>query len=172
MKKLLAVLLVLCMIFSLAACGGAKMTEESYSELKTAIDAESVIATNARVVTDSNGAKMLVADIQNNGDTTVSEIVVCFAAWNAEGAPMAIKTKRNPENEIFEFQMDVTDVSVEAGKTWSENKGLYLADDAPEIATAKVVIVSCKKGEEVYENPNYTAWKEAHFQQTLEEYMK
>ena len=102
MKKLLAVALVLCMIFSFAACGGDKPTEEGYNELNAAIGAESVIATNARVVTDSNGAKMLVTDIQNNGDSTVSEIVVCFAAWNAEGAPMAIKTARNPENEIFD----------------------------------------------------------------------
>ena len=177
MKKILAILLTLCLVFAFAACGQTEeekleAAKQAFNEFNTAVNSETVIATTARVITDSNGEKMLVTDIQNNGDTAVSEVVVCFAVWNAEGAPITVKTKRNPENTIYEFQMDVTGVTVEAGATWSENKGLYLAEGAEEIGFAKAVVVSCKKGEETYENPNYSAWKETYLEKTLEEYMR
>ena len=177
MKKLLGILLSLCMVFTFAACGETEeekleAAKQAFNEFNTAVNSETVIATNTRVITDSNGAKMLVTDIQNNGDTPVSEIVVCFAVWDTDGAPMPVKTKRNPDNSIFEFQMDVTDVSVDAGATWSENKGLYLAEGIAEIGFAKAVVVSCKQGEETYENPHYEALKETYLQQPLAEYMK
>lgn len=177
MKKLLAIALVLCVVFTFAACGQTEeekleAAKQAYNDFSAAVNAESVIATNARIITDSNGAKMLVTDIQNNGDKAASEVVVCFAVWDTDGAPMPVKTKRNPENSIFEFQMDVTDVTVEAGKTWSENKGLYLAEGIAEIGFAKAVVVSCKIGEDTYENPHYEAWKETYLQQHLTDYMK
>ncbi len=178
MKRLLAIVLCLLFVFSLAACGESEeerieAAKQAYTDFVTDYATESVQAVNARVITDANGDKMLVTDVQNNSQEAISEIILCFAVWDAEGASMPIKSHKNPENTIYEFQMDATGVTVEAGATWSENKGIYLSSDSPEVAFVKAAVVSYKKADgTTYENPKYSVWKETYFEKTLEEYMR
>ncbi len=178
MKKLLAILLVLCMVFSFAACKPSEeevyeSNKQAYTDFLADFNDESVLATNARVITDANGDKMLLSDIQNNSAEPISEIVLGFAIWNAEGAPMVIKSKRNPTNEIYEFQMEATNITVEANTTWNATVGVYLDASCGEIAYQKAVVVSYKKADgTTFENPLYSAWKETYLQQNLEDYMR
>lgn len=177
MKKLLAIFLCLCILFSLAACGQTEeerlaAAQQTYNELVTNSEAESVQALNARVVTDANGDKMLTADIKNSGTDAISEVILCFAVWDANGASMPIKSARNPENTIYEFQMNVVDVTVAAGETWSQNMGIYLAEECAEIGFVRATVVSCKIGDTVYENPHYDTWKEIYLEKNLEDWMK
>lgn len=178
MKKLLAILLCFCFVFSLAACGQteeekAESAKQAFAEFSAAINAESVAVANTRLITDANGDRMLTADIINNSEETVSEIILCFAIYDANGTPMVIKSMRNPGNEIYEFLLEVTDETVEAGATWSKNKGIYLDASCGEIGFQKAVVKSYKKADgTVYENPHYNAWKETYLQVNLDEYKR
>ncbi len=177
MKKLLAIFLCLCVLFSLAACGQTEeerlaSEQQAYNEFIANSEAESVQALNARIIADANGDKMITADIKNSGTDAISEVILCFAIWDANGVPMTIKSARNPENTIYEFQMNVTEVTVAAGETWSESKGIYLAEECGEIGFAKAVVVSYKTGDTVYENPHYDTWKETYLEKNLQDWMK
>ena len=178
MKKLLAVLLCVCFVFSLTACGQTpeeiyESNKQAYTDFLADFNNESVLAQDVRIVADANGDKMLMASIKNNKAEAVSEIILSFAIWDSEGNPLIIKTAKNPANTYSEFQMDVTGVTVEAGALWSENKGLYLDSGCGEIAFQKAVVVSYKNADgTVYENPLYSAWKETYLGKTLEDYMR
>lgn len=177
MKRFVAIMMCLCMMLSLAAC--APTPEEilaanmkAYEDFKADWNKEPVMAVNARVITDANGDKMLMADIVNNSDSDISEITLSFAAWDAEGNFVIIKSRNNPENAYREFQMDVGDVTVASGETWDANVGIFLADTCPEIAHVEAAVISCTMEESDYLNRLYEAWKQTYLEQHLEDWMK
>ncbi len=178
MKRLLSIFLCICFVFSLAACGQTEeekleSAKQAFAEFTTSLNSESVVVSNTRIVTDANGDRMLTADITNNSGEAVSEVILCFAIYDANGAPMVIKSMRNPNNEIYEFLLEVTGETVDAGATWSKNKGIYLDSTCGEIGFQKAVVKSYKKADgTVYENPHYSAWKETYLQVNLDEYKR
>lgn len=184
MKKLLAMIMCLCVILSLAACGTTPNTEEGSAEEGSVEQSyrdflsdfttkcQDIAAVNARVGTDAEGNKVLMADIKNAGNNEISNIVISFATWDADGNFITIKSRKNPDNTQAEFQVDLTNVSIPERSIWNADKGVYLDASCDEIAYVKAVVISCKNGEYDYNNELYAAWKETYLQQSLSEWMR
>lgn len=184
MKKFFAFVLTLCMMLSFAACGAEPSLEElspeellasnmqSYNDFMADWNRQEVIAVNARVEVDANGNRVLMADVENRSGEEVSNIVLSFAVWDAEGNFMIIRTQKNPGNTYPEFQMDVPGVTLAGGETWTADSGLFLADDFPEVAYVKAAVTSYTAGAAEHTNRLYDAWKESFLNQHLEDWMK
>lgn len=177
MKKFLAVVLSLCMAVSLVACAPSPEEQlasniQAYNDFMADWNDEEIIAVNARVWVDANGDRILVADVENNSAYDVSNIVLSFAVWDAEGNFMIIRTRKNPDNTYSEFLMDVPNVTLAPGETWVADAGLFLADDFPEIAYVRAAVVSCTTDTTEYSNRLYEAWTFTFLNQPLEDWMK
>ena len=173
MKRILAMVLCLCMALSLVACGGPAMDEtvseeERYGNFMSEWTVyQDIYAVNAQVFTDAEGNRALMADVQNETYDDLSNLVLCFAAWDAQGNFVTIKSKNNPANTEAEFQMELGDVTVPGRTIWNADAGIYLDPGCEEIAYVKAAVVSCKQGDTDYTNELYEGWKEVYLQQTL-----
>ena len=183
MKKIIALILCLCVMLSMAACSVIPEDELSPEELQAAneqafkdfradFEKESILAVNARVITDENGDRMLLTDIKNTSDQDATNIVLCFAIWDAEGNFLTILSRNNPTNTFSEFQVELGDRTVAAGETWEATAGLFLAEECPEIAHVEAAVISCNFGSTEYTNRLYDAWKETYLNQKLENWMR
>lgn len=179
MKRLLAMIMCLCVMFSFAACGTPSNMEEVSDEQRYrnfmsqfTTEYQDITAVNARVETDIEGNKMLMADVKNAGFNEISNVVLSFAAWDADGNFVTIKSKNNPDNTETEIQMDVTNVSIPERSVWDADVGIHLDDSCAEIAYVKAIVISCKDGDYEYSNELYTAWKDTYLQKPLTDFMR
>ena len=179
MKKIISTVLFVCIMLSFVACGPTMTPEEvlesnkqAFADFKADWNSQEVLAVNARVETDANGDRMLKTDVINNSDSAISVIVVCFAIWDTEGNFMPVQTRKHPDNTIPEFQMDLTDVTVAAGETWSDNLGVFLSEGCPEIGHVEAAIVSYNVGSTEQSVSLYETWKLTFLNQHLEDWMK
>ena len=177
MKKFLKIIVTLLIVISLTGC---KPEEEYISEeeiytnfISEWTSFQKVTTLNARVETDSEGNKMLMADIKNsNYEGKISDIVLSFATWDENGNFIIIKTKKQPENDKSEFQMNIDDIEISAGEIWKADKGLYLDENCNEIKYAKAAVVSYKENGKEIINDMYTGWKDTYLNRTLTSWMQ
>lgn len=181
MKKIIACLLCLCLAFSLTACGfggggyESEITdEERYTNFMTEwTEYPQVEVLNARVRTEEDGRRILMADVRNlYYEGVVSDITLSFAVWNAEGEFVIIKSKNTPDNTASEFTVDLPDVTIEAGKVWEADMGLYLDAACESIAYVKAAVVSYKLDGEETENEYYAGWKSVYLENPLTAWMR
>ena len=174
MKQILVIILCMCMVVCLSACG--KTEEEKladaqtqYRSFRTEWSDKDIKAINARVEIDDNGDKILMADVQNlNRYGNISNLVVSFATWDADGNFIILKTKKNPDNTQAEFTMTLDGVTVESGATWIADAGIFLSDSCPEIAHVEAALVSWNSEE----NSMYSDWKGYYLEKPYEDWMK
>lgn len=179
MKKIIACLLCLCLALSLTACDlGGVVEEVSEEERYTNFMTEwsqypQVAAVNARVHTEADGRRVLMADVRNLYiGTSVSDVTLSFAVWNAAGEFVIIKSKNTPDNTASEFTVDVPGVTIDAQSTWIADKGLYLDASCEEIAYVKAAVVSYKFEGVLTENEYYEGWKTVYLENPLTAWMR
>lgn len=172
MKRILAIIMLLCMLTSLIACSNGKTAEEALAENKQAIsdfkeslNTQHIVAVNARVVTDENGRRGLMADIENNmvDDIEINDLVIAFSAWDTSGVPLCIKTEKNPDYAGYIIEMAVDgDIAVSKEGSWIADCCIYLSENCDNIAYVEAIAVSGIICGETWENPCYSAWKETY----------
>ena len=178
MKKLIAIIMCLCVALSLAACSTAPTQEEleqSVADMKSDIDSQDIVAVNARVFTDGNNDKWLMSDIKNETaeGVYIGSLVIAFLAWDGNGAPVQIKTEENPENPYYCFEMTVgKSVAILKGATWTADIGLKLSEACDDIAYVEAIAVSGTINVEAWENPCYDAWYELYNGQILADWQR
>ena len=179
MKKLFAIIMCVCVVMSLVACATTPSTgdisdDQRYENFISQFSTEyqDITAINARVELDAEGNKIIFADIKNSGFDEISNIVLAFAAWDADGNFITIKSKDKPDNTAAEFQFNLPNVSVPERSIWSADTGVYLDASCEEITYIKAMVVSCKNGENDYNNELYNAWKDTYLQKPLTDIMR
>lgn len=175
MKRMMSILLCVILIMSFASCSNDTAASQEnakkiYAEFLEDVEKQEIVAVNARVVVLSDGKKALVTDIQNNtaNNEDIQEISVAFAAWDVEGNPIAIKTEDNPNNPSNVMEATVDDTTVPGGETWTATRGLFLHAECKHIAYVTSLVLSCKVGETLWENPIYDAWQGTYSELVLE----
>ena len=173
MKKNICLMLCFAIIFCFAGCGEQSPEKLAYDELINALEEQKVIAINPRVEQDSKGQKYITADVKNLSNVEVSEVVLAFAVWNYKGAPVIIKSMANPNNQNYEFQLNLPDdVKIPANEMWNGIGGVFLHKNCPSVKYVKAVVVSCKMGVRKFNNRHYKNWKKTFVNKTLEDWMK
>lgn len=177
MKKLIALVLTICTLLTLAACAPAVDPEaelaaekQAYAEFRADLEDEAVVAVNAGVYLNADDEKMLCADVQNNSDADITNFVLSYAVWNKMGRPIVIRTQNNPNNTESVFESTETAIEVKANSTWEADAGLKLADNLEEIAYVEVIVVSYTKDGQKVTNPLYSAWKETYIDRYLSDW--
>lgn len=182
MKRILAMVICLCMVTSFAACSRTKTEEEvqaekkqSVADLTQAVNAQNLIAVDKRVFTDENGIKWLLADIENKmtDEIKISQMVIAFLAWDADGIPVQIKTKNNPDSTYYLYEATVShDVIIPKGETWTADAGLQLAKECDEVSYVEAIAVSGIISGEEWKNPCYDTWYEIYHGQLLTDWQR
>ena len=168
MKKLLTMIVCLCIVVSLCACGTRQNNDESdldvqaYQEFLEEMNNCYIRAANARVVTMDDGTKYLTADIVNNSSHNISELVVAFATWDENGTPIFITTAENPKNTQNLIEMTLNDVSISSGETWHSDRGLFIAESSYGVEYVTAIVTSCKMDQSQWANTLYDSWKNAY----------
>lgn len=173
MKKALSIILVFCIVISLCGCFGMSDEEkkEKYDEFVASLKEKGVYASYVRIETDDDGNKMLMADITNDTDEDIHDIIISYAAWDSEGNPVIIKTPKNPDNTYSVFEVTLFNIETEAGETWQADMGLVISEECYNIAYLEAIVVSCSIGVTPWENDLYEKWQETYIGVTLEEWM-
>ncbi len=169
MKKLIALLMLLCLAVSLIACGPKLSDAEILESEKKAYDNfmadladEDLVAQNVRILTTEDGRRFLCADFKNNTSTDLKATNIKFslAIWDANGLPITIRSEKNPDNTMSIFEVDIPDLTIKAGEVWSATRGLALDPACKDIAYGQACVVSCTTAEGEKPNPLYEAWKQ------------
>lgn len=172
MQKILSAVLCIALVFSFTACS-KDPKQQAFEEFETELNAQKIIATDPRIEKDANGKKYITADVKNLTANRVSDVVLAFVAFNYKGDPVAIKTQNNPGNTNYEVRLTLPDeVDIPSGEIWNGVGGIFLSQYSPSVKYVKAVVVSCKNGNNKYQNPLYKQWKSYFVNKTLEDWMK
>lgn len=174
MKKILTMILCLCMIASLCACGteqngnGGGLDAQTYQAFLAEMNEFYIRAVNARVVTREDGTKYLTADIINDSSHNISELVIAFATWDENGTPINITTAEIPENTLNVIETTLDDVSISSEETWHSDKGLFIAESSYGVEYVTAIVTSCKMDQSQWTNVHYDTWKQAYINVLME----
>ena len=187
MKRILAIMMCLCMVVALAACGDfgdsyiedEKTPQEEFAELQGAIKTQPTYTTKASVYKDLDGGDIfLTADIKNNSEKTMNTIKIAFVAWDIDGNPILIKSASGLTEDAYVKELNLGSTEILAGQTWlgeteEEVFGLRVASEQTSISYVEAIVISYSTpdgGE--WTNPCYYEWKSTFGGQQLEDWMK
>lgn len=189
MKRILTLIICLCMVMSLVACGGSNIpnddsTEQQdpkqlFAELQDNIKNESAYVTKSSVYKDSeNGDIFLIADIINNSGKTISNIDVAFTAYDIDGVPVVIKSASGNTEDSYTKEVNLSGVTILPGQEWlgdSEDEvfGFRVSSEQMNIAYAEAIVISysTEDGGE-WSNPHYYEWRRTFGGEKLEDWMR
>lgn len=101
---------------------------------------------------------MLQAKVQNNSQGEITRLSVAFAAWDADGQPVAIAGRRDSVFPAYLRVVDYVDISVAPGGTFGEGYGYPVAEGRG-IVSVKAVAVSYETSSgETWVNPYAPQW--------------
>lgn len=179
MKKVLAMLLCLSMVFVLVACGSegsssddsddeyqetvTEEAEKNYtpSELKAEIEAQDCHVEKTKYVVQSNEYKALYKDliigyVKNDTGETIKNLKVAYAGWDADGLPVIL------DYDEYVLPVDLNGVNLKDGETLKD-QGLGVDPSLAEEGTikkCKSIVVSYEDfSGNKWENPLYEDWK-------------
>ena len=146
--------------------------KQAYTDLQNNLSAEKVVALNALFLDDmSDGELMLSTDVQNNMDVSIRDVLVTFAAWDADGNPVLIKGASATSTESYIKNIELTDIVIGAGETWKAEDetdavtgdtiwtGYIIDPSLTNICYVKTMIASCTLEDgTTWENPYYDEW--------------
>ncbi len=196
MKKILAIILALGMLFVLTACtgSGSSLTasndvsseeeydpEKAFAQLKDNLNKQNAYITSADVYKNLDAEEVfLTANIKNNSDKTISNLVVAFAAWDIDGNPIMIKSKSGATADSYIKEVSFSSVTISPGQEWLGNGdddgdifGFSADPSQSNIAYTQAIVVSytVEDGGE-WSNSFYSEWKTTFKQAVLEDWMK
>ncbi|MBQ9742066.1 MAG: hypothetical protein IJV88_00125 [Ruminococcus sp.] len=131
-------------------------------ELAEVIAAQSVKATDAYYSISPETDKeeypdMLQADIENNLTKKIKNMVVAFAAWDANGMPQKIVGKGTTTGN-FVTEVTFKDIEFLANTNFGDKSG-YAVEPNHSIETVEAIVVSyTTPSGDSWENPNYEDW--------------
>ncbi len=153
--------------------------EQALATLKDNLSKEKVVAINEAVHKEmEDGNIMLSADLKNNSDKQVKELVVAFAAWDIDGNPILLKSASGTSEDAYIKRIGMGDVTVAAGQTWladagEDVTGYKVSPELSNIAYVKAVVVSFSLEDGgSWSNPYYDQWKTTYENVKLEDWMK
>ncbi len=171
MKKIIALILCLLLVFSVCGCAQSpKDKQKEYNKFLTALSECEVVAVNPRVHYAKNGDVFLISDIENKTAAEVKDVVISFAAWDEQGNPLPIHTAENPENAKNGIEVTLANAKVAANSTWEATSGISVADDTKNVCYVTAIIVEYSKDGEKVKEDLYTDWQEQYLDTVVEEY--
>lgn len=106
---------------------------------------------------------LLSATIENTGTDDIRDVVVAFAAWDANGLPVKIKGQFSFNDGVYIALVNLDAINMVPGSTYGENSGLALDQDCNSIATFKATVVSYTRFDgTTWENPYYDLWEKMY----------
>ncbi len=174
MKKILALVLCVLMVFSVCGCGmGAKEKQEKYNNLVASINQLEVQAVNPSVYYAENGEVFLISDVLNKTNAEVKDVVITFAIWDENGNPLAIHTAENPTNTRNGLEVTLSNAVVPANSTWEAISGVSVSDDTKNVCYVTAFISEYSKDGVKVEDENlktvYATWKEEFLDKEMED---
>lgn len=186
MKKILIILLALCMVSLCVGCGNTNFTdiigdknqkeavedvedEEteppqlSASELKKAVKDQPCYVKGTKYAVQSDEYKALYPDIMiakavNNSGATIKDIVIAFAAWDKDGLPLIL----DEIDDDYVVQCSMKGINLKDSDKITKN-GLEVDTDMAEEGTIdkfKAIVVEYTYFDgEKWENPYFEDWK-------------
>ncbi len=141
-----------------------------YDDLKTQITKQNAVATESRLYPQADGRIMLITDVKNNTAFELTNVVVAFAGFTADGTPV----KLIGETETVGYyvrEITLTGLAVEAGGYWVGDLGFALSQSCSTIERVEAVVMSCNVNGEAWVNPLYARWKNTFLGEKMEEWM-
>ena len=178
MKKLLTIILFLCMVMSFSACTEQQDPKQAFAELQSNIKNENAYVTATSVYKDAEtGEIFLTANVKNNSKNWTNKVSIAFAAYDINGEPIVIKSASGDTEDSYIKEIEGY-IPILPGQEWLGNsedevKGLKVNSEQTNIAYVEAFVVSYSSldGED-WSNPHYDEWKKFFEGEHLEDWMR
>ncbi|MBC7254526.1 MAG: hypothetical protein H5T66_00245 [Chloroflexi bacterium] len=101
---------------------------------------------------------MLSAVVRNNGEDTIRDLVLAFAAWDANGLPILLKGHIDFSDGAYVRKVKATGVNLVPGAEWGEGKGYAIAEGLNVDSFAAVAVSYTSFDDEEWENEYFDEW--------------
>ena len=183
MKRKIGVLLITFICLCITACGNqsdgvsnkkasekeqSKNTKEmNVSEFEELLQDMPVSVISAKYFVQDTRYKslypdMLQAIIKNNISSDIKNVVIAFAAWDANNLPVKIKGARDFSDGAYIQFVNCNDINMAPGSTYGESQG-YEVDENCGIKTCKAIVASFETFDgEDWKNPYIKTWRKLY----------
>lgn len=188
MKKIFIGMIALTLLFSMVGCGRrAGMVRDPLAdnnqpivqttapttaapapmgaaELEAAIAKQEVHVTSVKYVVQHEEYKALYPDLmqavfKNGSNLDLKNVVVAFAAWDANNLPLKIKGQYDFGDTYYVKKCNFNDINLIPGKSYGSDSGLALDSKMSGVEKIKAIVVSYESFDgDTWENPLYEAW--------------
>lgn len=141
-----------------------------YEDLKTQIVKQNAVAMESGLYPQDDGSIMLISDVKNNTAFELTNIVVAYAGYDADGNPVKLKGKNSTEGYYVQ-EISLSSLTIASGEYWVGDLGYSLAQECSSIVRVEAIVKSCNVNGETWENPLYARWKNTFLGEKLEEWM-
>lgn len=146
-----------------------KAAETENNKNEESIVEGTVYVKEARLIVQSDDFKSLYPDalqaiLVNDTNYDIKDVIVYFAAWDANNLPVLIKSQYQISNAAYVVCAKYTGVNMVPGGTFGETAGLKLDNSIKGITTVKAIVASYVTFDGVtWENPEYTSFVEEYY---------
>ena len=141
-----------------------------YEDLKTQIAKQNAVAMESGLYPQADGRIMLITDVKNNTAFELTNVVVAFAGFTADGTPVKLLGETATEGYYVQ-EITLTGLTVEAGGYWVGDLGYALSQSCSTIERVEAIVMSCDVNGEAWVNPLYARWKNTFLGEKMEEWM-
>lgn len=141
-----------------------------YDDLKTQIAKQSAVAMESGLYPQADGSIMLITDVKNNTAFELSNIVVAFAGFTADGTPVKLIGETETEG-YYVREINLGSLTIEASEYWVGDIGYALSQKCASIERVEAIVMSCNVNGEAWVNPLYARWKNTFLGEKMEDWM-
>jgi hypothetical protein len=141
-----------------------------YDDLKTQVIKQNAVAMESGLYPQADGSIMLITDVKNNTAFELTNVVVAFAGFTADGTPVKLMGETETQG-YYVREITLTGLTVEAGGYWVGDLGFALSQSCSTIERVEAVVMSCNVNGEAWVNPLYARWKNTFLGEKMETWM-
>ena len=132
-------------------------------ELDEQLAAQPLSVVRTRYIVQSEDYKtlhpdMLSAELRNNGEHDIRDVVLAFAAWDANGLPILLRGNLDVREGTYVRKVKATGINLVPEAEWGQNMGFSIEEDLEVDTFAALVVSFTTFDDEVWENPYLDEW--------------
>ena len=132
-------------------------------ELDEQLAAQPLSVVRTRYIVQSEDHKILYPDmlsavLRNNGEHDIRDVLLAFAAWDANGLPILLRGNLAVKEGTYVMNGKATGINLVPEAEWGQDKGYSIEEDLKVDTFAAVVVSFTTFDDEVWENPYLDEW--------------